>query len=482
MRERLTMTSPPPAYSHERRTDPAIIARALADVSTTPFWLDSPERPPALPPLREALSADLVVVGGGYCGLWTALMAKERDASLSVVLLEGREIGWAASGRNGGFCESSLTHGPHNGQRHFADELEEIERLAEINFAEFAATLERYGIDAEFEETGVLVAATEPHQVEDLRAAAAASADGVFLDEEAVRSAIHSPLYRAGLRKSAGYAYVNPAKLAWGLKQACLSLGVQIFEGTPAQRLQARRDGVVLTTPGGSVRARQVALATNGFRSLLARTRLHTVPIYDYVLMTEPLSQQQLASIGWTERHGITDSSHQFHYSRLSADNRILWGGFDAVYHRGGRVEERHDQRPETFEVLADHFFSTFPQLTGIRFTHAWGGMIDMSSKLVAFHGLAARGRVAYSSGYTGLGVGATRFGASVMLDLLSGVDTDRTRLRMVGRLPMPVPPEPFAYPIIQLVRRAVARADANGGREGFLLRLMDRIGVSFDS
>lgn len=471
-----------PAYSHERRTAQDTVTASLAGASPTPFWLDSVDRPRPSHPLRADLSADLVVVGGGYCGLWTALIAKETDPERDVVLIEAREVGWAASGRNGGFCESSLTHGPENGERHFASELELLDRLANQNFAELEATIERYGIDAEFEKTGVLVAATEPHQIEQLRAAAADTPDAVFLDEKEVRRAIRSPLYRAGLRKTKGYAYVHPAKLVWGLKRACVEMGVRIFEGTPATRLSRSRRSVNVHTPAATIRARQVALATNGFPSLLKRTSLLTVPIYDYALMTEPLTTAQLESIGWTTRHGITDSSRQFHYSRLTADNRILWGGFDAIYHRGGEVRDDQDQRRETFETLADHFFTTFPQLRDVRFTHAWGGMIDMSSRLVAFHGRAYGGQVAYSAGYTGLGVGATRFGAKVMLDLLGGRETELTRLRMVTSKPLPIPPEPIAYPVIQTIRRAVAKSDANGGRDGLILGAMNRLGVSFDS
>jgi glycine/D-amino acid oxidase-like deaminating enzyme len=230
------------------------------------------------------------------------------------------------------------------------------------------------------------------------------------------------------------------------------------------------------------VRANRVALATNGFPSLLRRARLLTVPVYDYALMTEPLTTAQLGSIGWTGRHGVTDSSRQFHYYRLSADNRILWGGYDAVYHRGGRIRPRQDQRRDTFRLLADHFFATFPALADVRFSHAWGGMIDMSSRLMAFHGAARGGRVAYSAGYTGLGVAATRFGAKVMLDLLGGDDTGLTRLGAVGSLPIPIPPEPLRYPAIQLVRRAIARSDARGGKDGLLLRSLDALGVGFDS
>ena len=473
------MTSDGPTYSHRRRNSAERIARSLAGASTVPYWLDSPDRPSPEPRLVGQVTADLLVVGGGYSGLWTALIAKEADPSRDVVLIEGKEVGWAASGRNGGFFEESLTHGVDNGERHFADELPELDRLADENFDEFVATLDRLGIDAEFEHTGVLTVATEPHQVDALREV---SGDGVFLDREAVQALVHSPVYLAGQREWKSTALVHPAKLAWGLKRACIELGVRVFEHTPATRLRRSGDGVAVTTKQGGVQARQVALATNGFPSLLKRTELLTIPVYDYVLMTEPLTDEQLAQIGWTERHGITDSSREFHYYRKSADNRILFGGYDAVYHRGRKVRPGQEHRPETFERLADHFLLTFPQLEGIRFTHTWGGAIDMSTQLVAFHGSAHGGRVAYSAGYTGLGVGATRFGADVMLDFLEGRDTKRTRLKMSRRLPVPIPPEPFAFPLIQLMRSAVARSDRNGGKDGLLLKLAGLFGVGFDS
>ncbi|MGK9147848.1 FAD-binding oxidoreductase [Plantibacter flavus] len=472
------MSSSLPTYSHRRRNEASRIARSLEGASTVPFWLDSPDRPAPEPALAGDTTADLLVVGGGYSGLWTALIAKEADPARDVVLIEGREIGWAASGRNGGFFEASLTHGEDNGRRHFADELAELDRLADENFDEFVATLDRHGIDAEFEHTGALTVATEPHQVDALREAAG---DAEFLDRAAVQALVHSPVFLAGLRERHGTALVNPAKLAWGLKRVCIELGVRVFEHTPALSLRRDGDGVAVQTKAGLILARQVALATNGFPSLLKRTELLTIPVYDYVLMTEPLTAAQLESIGWAERFGIADSSREFHYSRRTADDRILYGGFDAVYHRGGKIRKAYDQRRETFETLADHFFTTYPQLD-VRFTHAWGGMIDMCSRLSAFQGVAMGGRVAYSAGFTGLGVGATRFGAKVMLDLLSGESTELTRLRMVRSKPIPIPPEPIANPAIQIIRKAVARSDANEGRDGLLLKVMDRFGVGFDS
>ena len=152
--------------------------------------------------------------------------------------------------------------------------------------------------------------------------------------------------------------------------------------------------------------ARQVALGTNAFPSLLRRVRPYVVPVYDYALMTEPLRDSQLAEIGWRNRQGIGDSANQFHYYRLTADNRILFGGYDAVYHFGKKISPSLDHRAETFDLLADHFAETFPQLDGLGFTHAWGGVIDVCSRFCAFFGTAHGGQTAYATGYTGLGVG----------------------------------------------------------------------------
>jgi glycine/D-amino acid oxidase-like deaminating enzyme len=186
--------------------------------------------------------------------------------------------------------------------------------------------------------------------------------------------------------------------------------------------------------------------------------------------------------LGWRHRQGVSDVANQFHYYRLTPDNRILWGGYDAVYHWRNGLREELDQRPATFNTLARHFFVTFPQLAGLRFTHRWGGAIDTSTRFFAYQRAALGGRVAYSVGYTGLGVAATRFGAQVMLDLLDGRDSPALQLRAVRSRPRPFPPEPLRWAGIELTRRALARADARAGRRGPWLRLLDRVGMGFDS
>ncbi|WP_327400964.1 FAD-binding oxidoreductase [Streptomyces sp. NBC_01288] len=462
--------------------------KSLSEARPVPFWLDDPGKPHPEPALTGGETCDLLVVGGGYSGLWTALIAKERDPRRDVVLVEGREVGWAASGRNGGFCAASITHGLSNGLTRWPDEIHKLEELGARNLDEIESAVARYSLDCEFERTGEIDVATEPHQAEELHdwygeLESKGLADGTeFLDADAVREQVASPTFLAGLYDSRGVAMLNPAKLAWGLKRACLQLGVRVYEHTPALALKPHGAGMAVRTPYGSIRARRVALGTNIFPNLVKRVRSYTVPVYDYALMTEPLSTDQLASIGWKNRQGLGDSANQFHYFRLSADNRILWGGYDAIYPYGGRVRAEYDDRPETYAKLAEHFFTCFPQLEGLNFSHAWGGAIDTCSRFSAFFGTAHQGKVAYAAGFTGLGVGATRFGADVMLDLLAGERTERTELEMVRKKPLPFPPEPFAWTGIALTKWSLAHADSHGGRRNLWLKTMDKLGLGFDS
>jgi glycine/D-amino acid oxidase-like deaminating enzyme len=442
---------------------------------STPFWLDTPLRPPPRPALRRDTHADLAVVGGGFSGLWTALIAKERDPGRDVVLLEGGRIAWAASGRNGGFCNASLTHGEANGLAHAARDYEVLKTLGEENLEEIEQTLEREQIDCAFARTGTLNVALEPYQDQAIRA------EPGYLNEIEVREQVNSPTYIGGVWRR-GSALLDPARLAWGLARAAEAAGVRIHEGSPVTGIEANPRGVAVKTTGGIVRADRVALGTNAFTPLLRRTRLHVVPVYDYVLVTEPLTDPQMNAIGWKQRQGIHDGANQFHYYGLTPDNRILYGGYDAIYHFGRKVREAYDCRDATHALLARQFFETFPQLGGIRFTHRWGGAIDTCTRFFAFHGQAFGGRVSYSLGHTGLGVAATRFGAKVMLDQLSGRETELTSLETVRRKPLPFPPEPFAYLAIQATRWSLAKADAHQGRRNLWLRSLDALGVGFDS
>jgi len=457
--------------------------QALREAAPTPYWLDHADRPAPRPALEAHSSADLCIVGGGYSGLWTAILAKERDPGRDVVLLEGNRIGWAASGRNGGFCAASLTHGRANGVERWPDEIDTLDRLGRDNLDAIEETLARYGIDCDFIRPGAITVATEPHHLEWLREMTVDNPRATYLDRDSMRAEVRSSTFLAGVLEPDDTALVDPARLAWGLSAAAESLGVRIHEGSHVSGLTSAGAGLeVRTDTGHVVRAGRVALGTNAFPSLVRRLRMHTVPVYDYALMTEPLSPGQRDAIGWRNRQGLDDMTNQFHYFRMTSDHRILWGGYDAVYHFGRQVRPEYDQRPETFDLLARQFFTTFPQLEGLRFSHRWGGAIDTCTRFCAFYGTAYAGRAAYALGYTGLGVGATRFGADVMLDLLDGVDSERTRLEMVRTKPLPFPPEPLAWTGIELTRRSLAAADRHQGRRNVWLRTLDRLGLGFDS
>jgi glycine/D-amino acid oxidase-like deaminating enzyme len=449
--------------------------RRRAAAAPTPFWLDDPAPVTSRPRLRRPASADLAIVGGGFSGLWTALLARERHPDWDIVLAEGARIGWAASGRNGGFCAATLTHGERNGNRHFPGELDELRALGRANLDEIEQAIAVHQIDCDFSRSGALVVATEPHQVGWLR-----NEPGELLDAGAVRAEVNSPTYLAGRYDQRNTALVNPARLAWGLARAAEEAGIRILEQTLVLGIGRNGTRLALATPHATITARKAALGTNAFRSLVRRVRLHTVPVYDHVLVTEPLSASQLGSIGWRNRQGVSDLTNQFHYYRMTADNRILWGGYDAIYHYGRHIRTRYDQRPATTWILAEHFLQTFPQLDGLRFTHQWGGATD--TRFVRFVCTPHYVEVSYSLGETCFGVCATRFGAQVMLDLLDGEPTSRTSLRMVQSRPLPFPPEPLAYAGIQLTRRSLARADGRQGERNLLLRTLDRIGVGYDS
>ncbi len=467
------------------RTTPAGPApEAIRDAKLAPFWLDQPGAPAPSPEFAGAGECDLAVVGAGFSGLWAALLAKERDPGRDVVVLDGGSVGGQASGRNGGICMGSITHGVAQGAELFPREEERLVQLGVGTLDAIERTIAREGIDCGWERTGELDIATAPWHLEGLREERAHYArlglEHQWLDQEELQADVHSPTYLAGLWHHDA-AIVDPARLAWGLARVCAERGVRFYERTPVTALERTHAGVELRARGGTLRARRVVLATNGFRPLLRRLRLSVVPVYDYALMTEPLSEAQFESVGWSRRQALADAGYLFHYYRLTEDRRILWGGWDALYHYGSRIASRLEDRPDEHALLAGHFFATFPQLEGLRFTHRWAGVIDTCSRFCQFWGTALGGRVSYVLGYTGLGVAASRFGAEVALDLLGG-PTELTELRFVKSRPLPFPPEPFRLPLIEVTRRSTQRAESAGGRRNLWLRSLDRFGLGFDS
>ena len=309
--------------AYERHApDPRVVAASLAGCARSVFWLDDVGAVPSYDPLTAPARADLTVVGGGYLGLWAAVHAKRRDPGRRVVLLEAQTVGWAASGRNGGFCEASLTHGEENGRSRWPEEHDVLERLGAENLDAFEADVRDLDLACEWERTGQLSVAVEEHQL--------AWLGGDVLDAAATRALVDSPLFLGG-ELATDTALVHPARLALGLARAAAELGVEVHEHSAVTAVRREGDQVEVATDRATVTSDRVVLATGVFPSLLKRNRLMTVPVYDYVLVTEPLSAEQRASIAWAGRQGLGDLANQFHYARLTADDRVLWGGYDAV-------------------------------------------------------------------------------------------------------------------------------------------------------
>lgn len=456
----------------------------LRGATFRPFWAETVAPGPECPAPAGDLSCDLAIVGGGFTGLWAAVQARRRDPGARIVLVEAGLCGDAASGRNGGFCAPSISHGVGNALRRWPAEAETLVRLGRANLDELADDISTFGIEAEFERSGKLNLAETPWQVAGLRAMQANyrrfGIDHRFLEQGDLGERFDSPVYAAGLFEP-NYALLNPARMVAELRRVALLQGVGLHERTPVLGLRSDDRAIVLETAAATITARRVVLATNAAPPLLASLRRAVVPIFDYTIMTRPLAAEELAAIGWTGRYGIADSGNQFHYSRKTADNRILWGGFDAVYHLGSRRDDALLNRAESYNRLARHFARAMPALGGVPFTHAWGGIIDTSARTTFFAGLAHGGRLAYAMGFTGQGVSASRFAALTMLDLLDGDETERTRLSMLRRPPFRFPPEPARWLGIRWAQRDLAHEDRTGRRSA-LLRAMDALGIGFDS
>ena len=460
---------------------------ALKESVFRPVWFEDDDRPAPLPPLDGDTTCQLLIVGGGFTGLWAAIQAKERMPDLNIILVEQTFIGDGASGRNGGFLSSSLTHGETNSNYHFPGEGDRLYDLGQTNMKGFIDTLDRYKIDAHYEKVGETTVATNDAMVAQLRqqyeAEKAVGDDVVWFGRDEMQQQVNSPTYLAGLWRRDGLdGVVHPGRLCWGLKKTIVSLGVQIYESTPVRGLTLDGKGMATTCDNGIIKSDKVLMATNAFRSPLPQIRKQVIPVWDYQIATEPLNNEQLSTIGWGQsRHAISNAANMFHYYRITKDNRITWGGGGAVsYYYASRTDQSVADDQHRFERLAKEFLETFPQLAGVKFTHRWSGIIATSTRFCMVPGTAYDGRVAWSIGYTGLGVGATRFGARIGLELLGYQPSDILQMQFIRKKALNWVPEPFRWIGVTLTRHALSKADANGGKRGLWLKLLDYFNMGF--
>jgi glycine/D-amino acid oxidase-like deaminating enzyme len=450
------------------------------------FWL---ARRPARPVIRlEATrDADTVIVGAGLTGLWTALFLKQLDPAADVIILEQEVAAFGASGRNAGMLSETVDHAHGLAIQHFGEaEARRLARLGETNVEEMIAFLRDRGIDCEYEPTGRLVAALTEAQVHDAgRAVATAKHLGLeghrLLSREELRAQLDSPLYLGGVEVSGG-GILDPVKLVDGLRNEAERLGVQVYERSRVVRMVRAGAGIELRTPRGAVRARRAVLATSAYtHQILPSVVRRFIPLYDYILVSEPLTAAQREAIGWRRRQGVTDGRSFFNYYRLTTDDRILWGTSEAAYYSGNRVDPACDHSPRHYADLRASFRRHFPALASLEFPYAWGGPICSTTRLTPFFGHAFGGRVVYGLGYTGHGLGTTRIAGRVLAHLALERPSELLDLAMVRRKPVPYPPEPIRSWAVAGVTRALRRVD-EGKRPSALLRVLDRLGIGFSS
>lgn len=450
------------------------------------FWLA--RRPPRpVTPLEGTRQADIAVVGAGLTGLWTALFLKELDPGAEVVVLEQEVAAYGASGRNAGMLAETVDHSHGLAIRHFGEaEARRLARLGESNIREMTAYLSERGIDCDYEPTGRLIAALTDGQVEEARRSVATARrlglhDHRFLTGAEMRARLDSPLYLGGVETPGG-GLLDPVKLVDGLRSEAEHLGVRVHEHSRVESLRRMAAGVELRTARGILRAPRAVLGTSAYtHQVLPSVARRFIPLYDYILVSEPLTPAQREAIGWRGRQGVTDGRSFFNYYRLTPDDRILWGTSEAAYYRGNRVDPSRDHSPPHYAALRASFRRHFPALGSLDFPYAWGGAICSTTRLTPFFGHALDGRVVYGLGYTGHGLGTTRIAGRILAHLALERPSDLLNLTMVRQKPFPYPPEPFRSWAVGSVTRALRRVD-EGKRPSAMLRLLDRLGMGFSS
>jgi glycine/D-amino acid oxidase-like deaminating enzyme len=394
---------------------------------------------------------------------------------------------YGASGRNAGMLSETVDHGHGLAIEHFGEpEARKLAKLGEANVAELTALLDTRGIHCDYEPTGRLMVALTPAHVEEARrtveTARRLGLDSFhLLDREAVQREVRSPLYLGGVWVKGG-GILDPVKLVDGLRAEAERLGVRVFERSRVAAVEPAGAGVRVRGEGGLVLARRVVLATSAYtHHLLPRIARRFIPLYDYILVSDPLTPEQREVIGWRRRQGVTDGRTFFNYYRLTDDDRILWGTSEATYYAGNRVDASCDHSPAHYAALRESFRRHFPALAGLEFPYAWGGPICSTTRMTPFFGRALGGRLCYGLGYTGHGLGSTRLAGRILAHMALDRPSELLDLTLVRKQPFPYPPEPLRSWSVGAVTRALRRVD-EGGRPNLMLRLLERMGIGFSS
>jgi glycine/D-amino acid oxidase-like deaminating enzyme len=459
----------------------AVALQALSKTTFDTYWLDSLGSEASQPALELDIECDLLVVGGGFCGLWGAIQAKEQQAQRNVVLIEARSIANGASGRPAAIMSTSVMHGIDNTERMFPLEVSELERLGRENMDGFHDAVERYGIDCDIDWGGEMKVSIGDQGLEtieeDYQLYCKYEHDAEKLDRDQVQAEIKSPIFHAAVWSKKRSGTVHPGKLVRGLKKAALDLGIRICENTPLQSNSLLDGKIVANTPNASITANKVLLATNAWAAGHRKISNRVAAIRDRIIVTEPLTPAQMEKVGWAHRQGIYDTRTQLNYMRLTADNRILFGG-RLDYFFGNDTDPALDKTATPYVRLVKSFYRTFPQLQDeIRFSHAWSGPIGLTTRMAVHYQRYHGGKMVYAGGYSGFGVTASRFGARVGLAILDGVDLPETHMTFARTMPNYIPPEPFRWIGAKITMYALDTLDEKGGWRKLWVKMVQKMG-----
>jgi len=434
------------------------------------FWMQEAE--PALQacaPLAGSQTADIVIVGGGYVGLWTALTVKEISPQSKVVVLEQDVCGGGASGRNGGMAMSwwpkiaSLLA--------FADVEDALflARASERAIDEIEQFCGRYGIDAHFRRGGWLWTATSDAQHAAWEGTVQACARVGARPFEAmlpkdVASRTGSRMHRAGVFER-GNATVQPARLLRGMRRVALERGIAIHENTPVLECSQGRPSLIRSARG-TIRAKSVVLATNAWAASIPEISRLIVPVNSSIVVTQAIPGR-LASLGWTGGEAITDSQLMVGYYRTTRDGRIVYGKGTGALSWGGAIDATFSHHQESCLMAEQDFRRAYPTLADVRVSHSWSGPIDRTyDSLPVFGTLAGTEHIHYGVGWSGNGVAPSLLGGRILASLALDRNDPWRRCALVGRKAKRFPPEPIKYLGGTLVRNAVRRKEWREARD----------------
>jgi glycine/D-amino acid oxidase-like deaminating enzyme len=433
------------------------------------WWADIGGLPAPRPALDGDRDADVCIVGAGYTGLWTAYELLRADPALAVVVLEREVAGFGASGRNGGWVLGEVSTGTR--QRAAAGEaaVAALERAAQETVDEVGAACAREGIDCDFVKGGSLTVAQTAPQLARLRAAPR----GELLDLEDAAARVRVAGLR-GARFSPHCARVQPAKLARGLAAAIERHGATIHERTPALDIAPGS----VRTPYGTVRARWVVRATEGYTAGLPGLQRALLPLSSSMIVTEPLDGETWAQIGWEGCETLDDAAHAYIYAQRTADGRIAIGGRGRPYRFGSGTDRAGEIPDATVRQLRARLTRLFPVLREVRLDGAWTGVFGVARDWAAAVDCDRDSGLCWAGGYAGEGVAAANLAARTLRDLILGHDTELARLPWVGHHTRGWEPEPLRWLAVQTVYGAFRAADALEDRTGRPSRLAGAAGA----